>query len=61
MRRNNPLLKKEIMICRCEKPFIYDLLDQLKDIYEKYPDLETTKVLNKDETGFLVDPILVKL
>ena len=37
------------MICRCEKPFIYDLFDQLKDIYEKYPDLETTKVLNKDE------------
>ena len=49
------------MICRCEKPFIYDLFDQLTDIHEKYPDLETTKVLNKDETGFLVDPILVKL
>ena len=43
MKRNNILLKKRIM-CRVQKenswkPFImYNLFDQLEDIFEKYPD-----------------------
>ena len=50
------------MMCIARKanssnPFIiYDLFDQLQEIYQNNPDIDANKVFNCDESGFPVDP-----